>query len=319
MNHRVPLFAVVVNLLAACSMLSAGERTKVEVVSSIDGAKQPCYVVLPSNYDADGKPAPLLVSLHSWSADLEQRKPSLEAEAESRGWIMIYPNFRGRNDHPQACGSLLAQQDILDAVAWAQKQHHVDAKRIYLTGVSGGGHMTMLMAARHPNVWAAASAWVGISDLASWHERHADDRYGEMLRKCCQGRPGDSPQVDEQYKARSPLTHLHRAVDVPLDIAAGVHDGHQGSVPVRHSLDAFNVIAKAAGDEQISEEEIAQISRPNGRLESPRASDQEEDAGFGRALYLRRTAGKSRVTIFEGGHEGITRAAAEWLDGKAKK
>ena len=51
---------------------AAGQRTKVVITSSLDGAEQPCYVVLPDEHD-EAKPAPLLVSLHSWSADLEQR------------------------------------------------------------------------------------------------------------------------------------------------------------------------------------------------------------------------------------------------------
>ena len=71
----------------------------------------------------------------------------------------------------------------------------VDRQRIYLTGVSGGGHMTMLMVGRHPQPWAAASAWVGISDLRTWHARHATGKYGLMMRKCCGGKPGDSTEV----------------------------------------------------------------------------------------------------------------------------
>ena len=174
--------------------------------------------------------------------------------------------------------------------------------------------MTMQMVGCHPDVWTAASAWVGISDLASWHGKHANDRYGDMMRKVCGGAPGDSKAVDEQYRLRSPLTHLPRAAKVALDISAGVHDGHTGSVPVRHSLDAFNAIAKAAGGKQISETEIAQISRQNGRLDQPTATDQVFDRSFGRQIHLRRHAGRARVNIFEGGHEGIEAAAIAWLE-----
>jgi poly(3-hydroxybutyrate) depolymerase len=245
--------------------------------------------------------------------------PLLEKMAEERGWIYLFPHFRGANRHPDACGSEKAQQDILDAVDWANERYPVDTRRIYLTGASGGGHMTMLMAGRHPNVWAAASAWVGISDLAAWHGRHAGDGYGRMLRASCGGAPGDSPEVDEQYRQRSPLTHIHRAAGLPLDIAAGVHDGHSGSVPVRHSLDAFNAIAKAVGAEPVTEGEIQQLSRPNGRLDRPRPSDQVTDPSLGRKIYLRRTAGKSRVTIFEGGHERVVPAAVAWLERHAKQ
>jgi dipeptidyl aminopeptidase/acylaminoacyl peptidase len=293
-----------------------GQRAKVFVPSTMDGTQQPCYLVLPEGFDQHAEPAPLLVSLHTWSGNVEQRTETqgkMEALAGKRGWVYLFPNFRGRNDHPEACGSALAQQDILDAVAWVQNEYPIDPQRIYLAGVSGGGHMTMLMAGRHPDVWAAASAWVAISDLAEWHGRHAEGKYGAMLRKCCGGAPGDSAEVDREYRARSPITHLRRAAEVPLDIAAGIHDGHRGSVPIRHSLNAFNVIAEAAGAAMISEAEIQQLSRPNGRLEQPLDSDLVKDPSFNRPIHLRRSAGRARVTIFEGGHEGIAEAAIQWL------
>lgn len=307
------VLCVSVVLLGAWCEAHAGERTKVSITSSADGTQQPSYVIFPDGFDPDGAAVPLLVSLHSWSANLEQRNEHLEKLADQRGWVYLFPNFRGRNDNPAACGSELAQQDILDAVQWAKKRYPIDPRRIYLTGSSGGGHMTMLMVGRHPKVWAAASAWVGISDLAAWHKKHAGDRYGDMMEAACGGAPGSKDAVDAQYRQRSPLTYLHRAAGVPLDIAAGVHDGYSGSVPIRHSLEAFNVIAKAAQAKQISAPEIEQISRRDGRLTKPLASDQVDDASFGREIHLRRTAGPARVTIFEGGHEGIATAAIEWL------
>ena len=297
----------------SCSYCWAGERTKVSIVSSDDGTQQPSYVILPDNFDPAATAVPLLVSLHSWSGDLEQRNEPLEKLAEQRGWIYLFPNFRGRNDNPAACGSELAQQDVLDAVQWAKNRYPVDESRIYLTGSSGGGHMTMLMVGRHPGLWAAASAWVGISDLADWHKKHAGSRYGDMMEAACGGVPGSSDEVDRQYRQRSPLTHLHHSVGVPLDIAAGVHDGYTGSVPIRHSLAAFNVIATTVQGQQISQREIEQISKRAGRLEKPLPSDRVVDGSLGREIHLRRTAGKSRITIFEGGHEGIASAAIAWL------
>ena len=294
------------------SKAPAGNRRKVEILSSVDKTKQPCYVITPDNLS--DQPVPLLVSLHTWSGGLEQRNEPIEQMAIARGWIYLFPHFRGPNQHPDACGSEIAQQDILDAVAWAKTEFRIDEKRLYLTGVSGGGHMTMQMVGRHPEVWTAASAWVGISDLAQWHDKHAKTGYGEMMRKSCGGAPGESPKIDREYKSRSPLTWLHRAKDVPLDIAAGVHDGHSGSVPISHSLSAFNELAKANQSTLISADEIAQLSRPKGRLVKPLDGDQVVDETFDRAIYLRRTAGPSRVTIFEGGHEGIARAAIAWLE-----
>lgn len=288
-------------------------RQLIRFTSTADGSQQEAILILPESTGSNDQPIPIVVSLHSWSADLNQRN-ALERLVHDRGWIYLFPNFRGVNQTPAACGSLLAQQDVLDAVDWVANHHNVDRDRVYLTGTSGGGHMTLLMAARYPNRWRAASAWVGISDLPAWHDRHQRTKYGIMLEKCTNGAPGDSPEVDAQYVARSPLTHLAAAKEVAIEIAAGVHDGHTGSVPIRHSIEAFNEIANANGNAPVGEQEIQQISRSNGRLESPEDSDTGFDASFGRDYYLRRLAGNARLTIFEGGHEGIATAVMAWFE-----
>ncbi len=300
--------------------------TEVVVPSTIDKSPQRVRYRLPegakSRAEQQDQPArPLLVMLHSWSHGIDQRFEDFESEAIERGWIFVFPEFRGANLRPEACGSKLAQQDILDAIDWAETTFRIDEKRIYLTGISGGGHMTMLMAGKYPERFTAASAWVGISNLATWHDRHAQGKYGEMCRACCGGAPGTSATIDAEYHARSPIHFLASAakVKLPIDIAAGIHDGHDGSVPIRQSLDAFNQLAQQTpGAAMISEAEIAELSAKNGRLKSPRESDQEVDDTLGRAIYCRRYAGASRVTIFEGGHEGIATAALAFLEKHAK-
>ena len=317
---------VLISIASLCAstplrMARGAERIRIQVRSSLDGTIQPSYVILPDGAGQGGRPRPLLVSLHTWSGDLEQRNLELEEAARQIGWIYLFPNFRGRNNHPEACGSNKAQQDILDAIEWCKTKYSVDTRRIYLSGNSGGGHMTMLMVAKNPDLFAAASAWVGISDLEDWYKTQNErkSRYARDIARCCGGVPGESAEVDREYRDRSPITFLHRAKNVPLDISAGVHDGHKGSVPIRHSLNAFNAIAKANQTPVITAAEIEQLSRANGHLDHPAASDQVEDPSFGRAIYLRRMSKNARVTIFEGGHEGITTATIEWLKIHARK
>jgi len=80
-------------------------RTKVVIRSTSDGTDQPMYVTPPFDHDDQSGPTPLVVLLHPWSADLEHRQTDFEDQAMGRGWILIYPDFRGPNDHPDACGS----------------------------------------------------------------------------------------------------------------------------------------------------------------------------------------------------------------------
>jgi dipeptidyl aminopeptidase/acylaminoacyl peptidase len=280
-------------------------RLRIHVPSSLDGSVQDSYLTLPSSARAKpSKRRPLAVLLHTWSNDLEQRQPEVEVEAEARDWLLLAPNFRGRNDHPEACGSRYAQQDILDAVEWVRKHHAVDERRIYLLGLSGGGFMTMLMAARHPQTWAAASAWVGISNLSAWYDEHRSDEYGTMLRGCFGGGPTDGEKIAAAYRGQSPLTHLRPGLPVALDIAAGKDDD---SVSVRHTLWAFCALAPNA----LSEAEIAAFKTTSRSQQAQSAA--KVDPLLGRRILLRRTAGDCRITIFDGGHEWFPKAAIEWL------
>lgn len=286
---------------------------EIRVTSTVDGSSQPSRLWAPEVGDAA---APLLVSLHSWSGDYTQDRSEWQAQAVARNWIYLQPNFRGVNDHPEACGSALARQDILDAIAWVIQRHRVDTQRVYLAGVSGGGHMSLLMAARHPERFSAVSAWVGISDLEAWYQFHSrtgrPERYAQMIAASCGGAPGTSADVDQQYRERSSIHFLANAVGLPLDINAGVTDGKTGSVPIHHSLRAYNVVAGAGGHETIAEAEMDFLWE-HGHLERPRASDDALDAAYERTILLRRQAGAARVTVFDGGHEGLPVSACRWL------
>lgn len=308
-------------LLLAFSLLPAAVDAQplpalqeVSVISSLDGEQQPVRYWAPAN--AKQKPTVLFVFLHSWSSDYKQDNSKWLKHAVQHGWIFLHPNFRGANLSPKACGSKWARQDVLDAMNWAAAEFQIDDRRVYLCGVSGGGHMAMLMAGHHPDRFSAVSAWVGISDLADWYRFHRKDgkpqRYAQMILKCFGQPPGFSKAVDDDYKDRSPLFHLHQTGDLPIDIWAGVNDGHSGSVPVSHSLKAFNRIAETRGADPVTDNEMQQLWT-NRKLDQPQPSDLATDPVLGRELLLRRTAGPARVTIFDGGHESIPAAAVDWL------
>jgi dienelactone hydrolase len=294
---------------------AAPGRHLIEVRSSADGSAQPSYLILPPAFSREGPPRPVVVSLHSWSFGVEQRWPELEQMVADRGWIYLFPNFRGRNDHIEACASEIARKDVIDALDWVVDHYPVDSERVYVTGVSGGGFMTLAMVASYPTRWTAASAWVPLSDLRAWYDFHAGDSYGEMTRQCVGGDPAQDPAISQEMERRSPLHELANAVDVPLDIAAGRFDGHDGApIPVWHSLAAFNVLADALGEPQVTAVEIAELTRHDPYLEQPTTRDTMPDSSFGRRIFLRRHAGRARVTIFDGAHEGIPAAAIAWFE-----
>jgi pimeloyl-ACP methyl ester carboxylesterase len=198
----------------------------------------------------------------------------------------------------------------------------VDQSRIYVAGVSGGGHMSLLMAGWHPERFSAVSAWVGPTDLADWHRFHTQNgkpqKYAKMIEKSLLGPPGASAMIDADYRDRSPVFHLSRVGNLPVTIWAGVEDGHSGSVPISHSLRAFNAIASAHGNPVITEPEIDELTKTR-KLAAPLPSDQTSDPDLPREISLRRTSKNSLITIFKGGHESLPEAAFAWLKRYTRK
>ena len=278
--------------------------------SSADSTRQPALFYAPKNQQ---EPAPLLVALHTWSDDYKQKMSVPYAEwCIEKGWVFIHPHFRGPNRTKQATGSPLVVADILSAVDYARAAAKVDPNRIYLVGVSGGGYTSLLMAGRAPDIWAGVSAWVPITDLKAWYFqcKKTGRRYAKDIVESCGGVPGASDEIELEYEKRSPITYLNKAKNLPLDMNAGITDGHTGSVPISHSLRAFNLVA--APQDRIAEDDISFFVE---RAEVPPHLKQElSDPAYGEKQPLfRKTSGKARLTVFDGGHEIIFPAALKWL------
>ena len=294
----------------------------VQVKSTYDGTMQPCWFWAPEK--AKSEPVPLVVGLHTWSADYTQKghyATSL-AYAKQHGWAMVGPNFRGPNKTPPACGGDAAVQDIVDAVNYAKSQVKIDPKRVYILGGSGGGHMTLLMAGRHPEIWAGCAAFCPITDLARWHADSMLDHpgrgknYAKMMEGACGGQPEEKP---EEYKKRSPLTWIDRArkAGVPVYIVTGIHDGWKGSVPVGHSFRAFNALADEK--DRVSEADISVIEET--RVVPPSiAYNGAKDPFYSekQRIHFRRTSANVRFTLFEGGHGGNFAAGLDFLSRQVK-
>jgi pimeloyl-ACP methyl ester carboxylesterase len=300
--------------MARVSGQSSADPSLVEfrIISSIDGTEQSNRAYLPSS----SKSKPLLVFLHSWSNGLEQDNTRWLELAKQRGWAFLQPNFRGKNNRPEACGSELARQDILDAMKHVLDKAEIDRSRIYLAGTSGGGHMSMLMASYYPEKFSAASSWVGISDLEKWHAatklKPATVRYAKEIENCIGGIPGASEAVRYELKMRSPIHHLAKAAGVPLDINTGVRDGHTGSVPVSQSIEAFNVILRANHKPEIP---LSEIEKWTAAGEQERVyPDAIDDATYSRKVLFRSQVKDSRLTIFEGAHEDLPAAGVAFLE-----
>lgn len=314
------IFAILINALVSLQAKKTPKKNpwppkvkEIKYKSSADNTMQPAMFYAPETQ----KPTPLLVALHTWSGDHTQEGSAGYARwCVAKKWAFIHPDFRGPNWTPQAMGSELAVKDIVSAVDYAKKNANIDENRIYLIGGSGGGYASLLMAGRHPEIWAGVSSWCPISDLKKWHAecKKAGRGYYKHIEKSCQGIPGKDPKADEECRKRSAITYLKNAKGVNLDISTGIHDGHSGSVPISHTLEAFNEVC--APKDKISEEDIAFFVREE---KTPPALEKEAQGKLAnRKIHFRRTSGNARVTIFEGGHNILHNPGLNWLDAQRK-
>jgi len=213
---------------------------KITVTSSIDGSSEPSLFQLASGR---GK-RPLLVGLHTWSAELSNQVDKMLPLAKRRKWSLLLPEFRGPNltTNPrarEACATRLAKQDIIDAVNYVIKHYEsrIDTANILLLGGSGGGHMALMMAGYQPRLWKAVSAWCPITDLAVWHKENKN--YASHIAACCGGVP--SVKTKKEYAARSPMTHINAIAKACVHINHGKWDP---SVPSTHSYTLYQALTK---------------------------------------------------------------------------
>lgn len=210
------------------------QQQELLIPSSLDGTTQPSlfYKSLSS------QKRPLLVGLHTWSFDRFNQINNMLPFCEKYDFNLLLPEFRGPNLDsnplcPQACGSDFARQDIKDAIDYLLEKDLVDKDNIFLLGLSGGGHMALLMAGMCPEYFKAIGAYVPITDLEKWAEQNPS--YCGHIWACCGSR--------EEMRKRSPITYADTIAKANLKIFHGKHDP---CVPFTHSTALYNAIMEKA-------------------------------------------------------------------------
>lgn len=285
------------------------EIEEVSIRSSADGKQEPALFYASGSEEEK----PLLVVLHSWSSGYEQVIDIPYAQwAKEHDWVFIHPNYRGVFDKPEATGSELAIQDVMDAVAYAKENAKVDASRVYLVGFSGGGMAVLSLAARHPDIWAGVVAWGSVVDLLDWYEynRQMPDRYyDEHIEASCGGVPEKGSEAADDCRQRSPVAHLSQSLDVPVYLGHGIEDE---LVPPSHSIRAFNLMARE--EDRVSEDRIDYIVAESRLPASLRGSS--EDSYFSgeepEVLFIRESD-NARLVLFDGGHNMVYNPGLLWL------
>ena len=285
----------------------------VRIESSADGHEQPALWLPP----AGDEPAPLLVVLHSWTTDYTQHQSipfGLWAEAE--GWAMVAPNFRGPFEGPEAMGSDLAVQDVVDAIDWAAGRGGIDEERVFAVGFSGGGMMSLLMAGRHPDRFRGVASFVPVYDLVDFYEYNRDVRddgppYVEQIEAACGGDPTVDDEAREECLRRSPLGHVEgtRDAGIPVYLGHGLRDEIERPSA---SLRAFNALADE-GD-RVPDDVVRAVWEM--RLPGELRGSVEAETHFADEdpeVLFARSSGPVTVVLFEGEHDLVYHPPLEWM------
>ena len=205
-------------------------QKEIFIQSSLDGTFQPSLY-----YNAKGRQRPLLVGLHTWSFDRFNQIKNMLPYAEKYDFNLLLPEFRGANlatnkDCVYACGSEYAKRDIKDAIDYAVNKEGADPNNVFLLGLSGGGHMALLMAGYCPEYFKAIGAYVPITDLKKWTEQNA--HYKKHVLACCNN-------SEDEMVSRSPVTYIDTIAKANVKIFHGKYDP---VVPVTHSMELYQQI-----------------------------------------------------------------------------
>ncbi len=209
------------------------EQTEILVKSAMDNTLQPSLF-----YKSKSKEKrPLLVGLHTWSYNRFNQIDNMLPFAEKHDFNLLLPDFRGKNlaTNPNctfACGSMYAKQDIKDAIDYVVANENIDADNIFLLGLSGGGHMALLMAGFIPEYFKAIGAFVPITDLEKWAEQN--EGYRQHVYACC-------GEDHSEMAKRSPISYIDTISKANLKIFHGKYDP---VVSVMQSVELYNAILK---------------------------------------------------------------------------
>lgn len=289
---------------------------KDSINSTLDGNLQVFYYYK----SIDKKSKPLIVQLHSWSYtanDLETI--GLDNVVVSKNYNYIFPNFRGVNNHPKACCSEFVIADIDEAIDWALKNMNIDRNRIYIIGFSGGGFATLAMYMKSRHTIKGFSAWASISDLVAWYGESVErkNKYANEIIQCI----GMNNTFDTlKAKERSPFywtTPVKKRKKSSLQIFAGIHDGYRfnAPVPISHSINFYNKLLSDFGEKDISKYVSTEDLKIMVNTQAFPTSNSNIKIGD-RIIHYQKASKKIMLTIFEGGHEILSKQALEYIEQK---
>jgi dipeptidyl aminopeptidase/acylaminoacyl peptidase len=194
-----------------------------------------------------------------------------------RGFVVIEPNIRGSTGYGVAFRDEALRdwggkdlEDVAAAADYLKTLPYVDASRLVVFGGSYGGFMAFIAATKKPDIWRAAVAWVGISDLhklyvksmehfkyyfreqmgdpekdfALWRDRSAIEFADKLKAKLLMVHGVNDPRcpVEQSQIFRDRLLELGRKEGEDFEYVELTDEGH-GSSDIQQKIRTFRILA----------------------------------------------------------------------------
>ncbi|WPB95743.1 prolyl oligopeptidase family serine peptidase [Streptomyces malaysiensis] len=220
-----------------------GVRCRSTAVRSADGTSLQLWWARPRGVE---EPVPLVLHLHGGPnlVTVDRYDPAAQAWLDN-GVAYASLNYRGsvtfgrrfREGFMPHIGDR-ELEDIEAAVRWLVAEGVADPGKVFITGASYGGFLSLLAVGRLPGLFAGALAHVPMADWLAGYED-----MNPALRAACSSFFGARPQDDvERFVRASPITYVADVV-APVWINQGTHDTRTAPDQVRGYVEAL----RAAG------------------------------------------------------------------------
>lgn len=213
------------------------------VFNSSDGQEIQGWLAVP---DGDG-PFPLILDTHGGPQAVQAETFLPESQAWlDHGFAWASINYRGsttfgKDFEEQIWGNLgdLEVEDMVAARDHLAKRGVINPNKIFLTGWSYGGYLTLQALGKFPDLWAGGLAGIAISDWVMSYEDSA-----ETLKKYCMAIFGGTPEEKpEQYAKSSPITYAEN-IKAPVLIIQGQNDTRTPARPIEVYEEKMKALGK---------------------------------------------------------------------------
>ncbi len=222
------------------------------------------YVHTPPNVDKT-MPAPMVVVLHGClqCAQTVQKQSGWSKLADDNGFYVLYPQQR-RTNNPERCFRWYKRKhtnknrgenySIKHMVDYMKSNYNIDSSKVFITGLSAGAAMSVVMMADYPETFNAGAIFAGgayksgngmvtaMMAMVGWRVKSAE-KWGNIVRKQNPNYIGEYPRMIiyqgnsdwivnkrngvEMMKQWTNLHHIGTQASETIDGYASVKDIHR--------------------------------------------------------------------------------------------